>query len=331
MAAHPPAIYVDAASLLNDPAKLPPRPFPRTARRVHTPPMENLLQTMAAIVERHARAPRQATAIAGLTLYRADRPMHPAHTFYQPRMVVILRGSKKVSAGEAPFLADTATFLLVTVDLPVASQIFLAADGGAHVALSLDIDRSLLAETMQRVPPKPGNTPAPAGVVAAPMTASLLEPFSRLLGMLDQPDDIALIAPLVIQEIYYRVLRTRVGGALAQLALNGSHLSQISQVTRWIRANYQHPMSIDTLAGAASMSVTSFHRHFKAITLMTPVQYRTQIRLQEARRLLLSERKPAGAVAASVGYDSQSQFTRDYKRMYGAPPATDAARLGGAR
>jgi AraC-like DNA-binding protein len=293
--------------------------------------MENLLQSMVATAERHARAPRVSTSVPGLTLYLADQPMHPAHTFYQPRMVVILRGSKKVSAGGAPFLADAGTFLLVTVDLPVASQIFLAADGGAHLALSLDIDRVLLAETMQRVPPRPGGTAAPAGVVSAPMTASLLEPFSRLLRMLDHPADIALIAPLVIQEIYYRVLQTTVGGALVQLALNGSHLSQISQVTRWIRANYQRPMSIDTLAEAASMSVTSFHRHFKAITLMTPVQYRTQIRLQEARRMLLSERRPAGAVAASVGYDSQSQFTRDYKRMYGAPPAADAARLGGPR
>lgn len=268
-----------------------------------------------------------ATAIPGLTLYRADQPMHPAHTFYQPRMVVILRGGKKVSAGGAPFLVDASTFLLVTVDLPVATQIFLTADGQAHLALSLDIDRSLLAETMQRLPPAPFATSHPAGVVTAPMTDSLLEPFSRLLAMLDHPDDIALISPLVMQEIYYKVLRTQVGNALVQFALNGSHVSQISQVTRWIRENYQRPMSIGTLADAASMSVTSFHRHFKAITLMTPVQYRTQIRLQEARRLLLAERRPAGAVAASVGYDSQSQFTRDYKRMYGAPPATDAANV----
>lgn len=289
--------------------------------------MENLLESMGAMVERHAHQHRQATAIPGLTLYRADQPMHPAHTFYQPRLVVLLRGSKSVSAGEAPFLADTSTFLLVTVDLPVATRIFLADDGRSHLAMTLDIDRTLLAETMQRVPPRSVATLQPAGVVAAPMTRELLETFSRLLTLLDHPADIGFISSLVLQEIYYRVFRSDVGGALTQLALSSSHLAQISRVTQWIRANFNQPMSIEALAEAAVMSVTSFHRHFKAITLMTPVQYRTQIRLQEARRLMIVEGRPAGVVGASVGYDTQSQFTRDYKRLFGAPPATDAARL----
>ena len=292
--------------------------------------MENLLESMGTMVERHAHQPRQPTAVPGLTLYRADQSMHPAHTFYQPRLVVILRGGKSVSAGEAPFLADASTFLLVTVDLPVATRIFLADDGRSHLAVTLDIDRTLLAGTMQRVPPRSGAPVPPAGVVAAPMSRELLETFSRLLALLDHPADIGFIGPLILQEIYYRVFRSGVGGALTQLALSGSHLSQISRVTQWIRANYNRPMSIETLAEAAGMSVTSFHRHFKAITLMTPVQYRTQIRLQEARRLMIAEGRPAGAVASSVGYDTQSQFTRDYKRLFGAPPATDAARLSGA-
>ena len=289
--------------------------------------MENLLDAMCAMVEHHARQPRQATLIPGLALYRADQPMHAAHTFYRPRLVVLLRGSKSVSAGEAPFLADTSTFLLVTVDLPVATRIFLAPDGRSHLALTLDIDRTLLAETMQRVPPKSIAASQPAGVVAAPMSAELLEAFSRLLALLDHPADIDFIGPLILQEIYYRVFRSGVGRALTQLALSTSHLSQISRVTHWIRTHYNRPMSIEALAEAASMSVTSFHRHFKAITLMTPVQYRTQIRLQEARRLMIAEGQPAGVVAASVGYDTQSQFTRDYKRLFGAPPATDAARM----
>jgi|SRR6187402_2209584 len=325
-----PAVYADAASLLHDPAKITTERFPAEGDGSHTPPMEILLESMGSMVERHAHLPRQATPVPGLTLYRADQPMHPAHTFYQPRLVVLLRGSKSVSAGEAPFLADASTFLLVTVDLPVATCIYLAPDGRSHLALTLDIDRTLLAETMQRVPPEPVAATRPAGVVAAPMSRELLEAFSRLLSLLDHPADVGFVSPLVLQEIYYRVFRSGVGGALSQLALSGSHLSQISRVTQWIRANYHRPMSIDALAEAASMSVTSFHRHFKAITLMTPVQYRTQIRLQEARRLMIAEGRPAGAVAASVGYDTQSQFTRDYKRLFGAPPAADAARLSGA-
>jgi AraC-like DNA-binding protein len=287
--------------------------------------MQNLLDTMCDIVERHGPQPRQATGVPGLTLYQVRTPMHPGHAFYQPRLVVLLRGAKKISAGEAPFIADAATFLLVTVDLPVATQVFLAPDGRSHLAVTLDIDRSLLAEAMQRVPPTHGATAPPPGVVAAAMSNELLEPFARLLGLLDRPGDIPFIAPLVLQEIYYRVFQSTVGPALMQLALGSSHLAQIARVTHWIKENYSRPMSIDDLAGAASMSVTSFHRHFKAITLMTPVQYRTQVRLQEARRMLLNERRPAGVVASSVGYESQSQFTRDYKRMFGAPPVADTS------
>ncbi|QDE39563.1 AraC family transcriptional regulator [Luteibacter pinisoli] len=292
--------------------------------------MDQTLERMCDAVERHAAHPRQETALPGLTLYRITQAMHPAHTFYRPRMVVILRGSKTVAAGDAPFLADTSTFLLVTVELPVCSQVFLAPDGGAHLALSLDIDRDALAEAMARLPVKDGPAAAPAGVTSARMTSDLLEPFSRLLDLLDHPDDIAFLGPLVVQEIYYRLFRGGLAGTLRQLALSGSHVAQIGRATQWIKSHYAAPMSIDVLADVAGMSVTSFHRHFKAITLMTPVQYRTKLRLQEARRMLLAEPKSASAVAASVGYDSQSQFTRDYKRLFGAPPAADVARTAGA-
>lgn len=292
--------------------------------------MESLLETMCQAVERHAAGRRTATPVPGLTLFKIDQPGVPAHTFYEPRLVMILRGSKTVSAGGAPFLAHTSTFLLVTVHLPVATQVFTAADGRSHVAVALDIDRALLADTLEHLPAGTRTSQPSAGVAAAPVTHDLLQPFARLLALLDHPADIPFVAPLALREIYYRVFRSPLGPLLSQLAATSSHLAQVSQAARWIREHYDGPMSIDMLADAAGMSVTSFHRHFKALMLMTPVQYRTQIRLQEARRRLIAQGRTGGAVAASVGYESQSQFTRDYKRMFGAPPMEDAARLAAA-
>ncbi|QWT21496.1 AraC family transcriptional regulator [Bacillus sp. NP157] len=293
--------------------------------------MEAMLEAMCEAVERHAAHPRHETALPGLTLFRIGYPMHPAHTFYQPRLVVILRGSKTIAAGEAPFVADPSTFLLVTVDVPVATQVFLDPDGREHLALALDIDRDRLADVLARLPAEAvkGPAQASAGVASARLTPDLLEPFSRLLGLLDRPDDIPYLGPLIEQEIYYRLLRGSLADTLRQFALSGSHVAQIRRATHWIKTHYAAPMSIEALAEVAGMSATSFHRHFKAITLMTPVQYRTRLRLQEARRLLLTSPRQAGAVAASVGYDSQSQFTRDYKRLFGAPPTADIARTAG--
>lgn len=291
--------------------------------------MKQLLETMCAVVERHADKPRTPTDIPGLVLYQMDTSVHPIHAFYNPRVCIILRGGKTVSLGDESFQADPSTFLLVTVDVPVASRVSRAGDGKSHLALTLDLDRTLLADVLQRFPARPAPASPPAGVIAAELTASLLEPFARLLNLLDRPDEIDFVRPLIVQEIHYRLARSGLGEMLGQFALNGSHLWQISKATSWIKANYKEAMSIEELAELTSMSVTSFHRHFKAVTLMTPIQYRTQVRLQEARRMLISNGTAAGTAGAAVGYDSQSQFSRDYKRMFGAPPASDAARLMG--
>ncbi|TIX86920.1 AraC family transcriptional regulator [Rhizobium sp. P44RR-XXIV] len=292
--------------------------------------MKQLLDTMCDVVERHAHVPRYPTVVPGLTLYQMSTSVHPIHALYNPRVCIILRGGKTVSLGEEPFYADPSTFLLVTADLPVASRVFSADDGRSHLALTMDLDRALLAEVLQCLPTRQAPVSPLAGVIAAPLERALLEPFARLLSLLDHPDEIDFLRPLIVQEIHYRLARSGLGDVLAQFAFAGSHLWQISKATSWIKANYKEPMSIEDLADLAGMSVTSFHRHFKAITLMSPFQYRTQVRLQEARRILLSERLTAGIAGVMVGYDSQSQFSRDYKRMFGAPPGSDTARLMGA-
>jgi AraC-like DNA-binding protein len=289
--------------------------------------MSELLESMCDVVERHASEPRRQTAIPGLTLYRMNTTLRPVHALYNPRLCIILHGGKTVRLGDTSFDVDPSVFLLVTADLPVGSKIFVTDDGRPHMAATLDLDRAVLAEVLQTLPRRSTPASPPAGLIASAVTADLLEPFARLLKLVDRPEEADFVRPLVVQEIYFRLFRSGVGDALVQFAMRGSHLSQISRATSWIKTHYNERMSIEGLAELAGMSVTSFHRHFKAVTLMTPLQYRTQIRLQEARRMLLSERLTAGTAGQAVGYDSQSQFSRDYKRMFGAPPATDTARL----
>ncbi|MDQ0506629.1 AraC family transcriptional regulator [Xanthobacter agilis] len=293
--------------------------------------MRERLATMCDIVERHAVEERQPTPVEGLTLFRMRTSLHPLHVLYYPRLCIILHGSKSVSLGDAAFDIDPRTFFLVAADLPVASRVFVASDGRPHLALTLDLDRVVLAQVLRHLPARAVPGLPPAGLVTAPMRLELLEPLGRLLALLDRPDALDFLRPLILQELYFHLLRSPLGDTLVQFAMGGSRLSQIGRATDWIKARYAEPVSIEALAELAGMSVTSFHRHFKAVTLMTPLQYRTQIRLQEARRLLLAERLSAGAAGLAVGYDSQSQFSRDYKRMFGTPPASDTARLVAAQ
>ncbi|MEJ0011577.1 MAG: AraC family transcriptional regulator [Bauldia sp.] len=292
--------------------------------------MHELLEQMCEVADRHAKEARSPTSIPGLTLYNIRKSVHVMHVLYNPRICIILRGSKTVSLGDAPFHADAATFLLVTVDIPVASRVFVSGDGRSYLSLTLDLDRGVLAEIMQKLPLRPMPAMPPAGLAAARVSDELLEPFARLLNILDRPDEIEFLRPLIVREIHYRLLKSGLADPLVQFVMSGSHLWRVGKATSWIKAHYNEPMSIDGLAELAGMSVTSFHRHFKAVTLMTPFQYRTQVRLQEARRMLLGDHATTGTVGVAVGYDSQSQFSREYKRMFGAPPATDAARLMGA-
>lgn len=289
--------------------------------------MTDQLQRMCEAVERHCENDRQATLIDELTLFRMRTSARPAHIVYRPRLCIILRGSKVVNLAHAPFDADPSVFLFVTVDVPVSSMVYEGGDGKPHAALTLDLDRAAAASVLQRLSAIPAPSSTPAAVTAAKMEPALLDAMERLLKLLDNPADIDFMKPVIFQEIYYRLALSGLGPALAQYATSSSHLSQISRTVSWIRQHYQEPMNVADLADMAGMSVTSFYRHFKAVTLMTPIQYRMEIRLQEARHLMLSGGTQAGPAGSAVGYDSQSQFSREYKRKYGVPPALDINRL----
>ena len=287
-------------------------------------PMDRICGSIA----RHGRPGRQATAIDGLTLYCAHHANRPVNTMYRPTLCIVAQGRKQVVLGDKIFAYDASKYLVVTVDLPVSGCIVEASPVTPYLGASFDLDPARLADLLLSLPPASSSRQhRSAAMAVSALGDELLDPLARLLAMLDRPDDIAVMAPLIEREIYYRLLQGEQGALLRQVATAGSHLSQIARAIDWIREHYAEPTSVEDLAAQAGMSLTSFHRHFKAITTMSPLQYRTQFRLQEARRLMLVDEQKAGTVAFNVGYDNPSQFSREYRRMFGLPPAADAVRL----
>jgi len=285
-----------------------------------------ILSIRDAIV-RHCHARRQATIVPGLTLFRVHEPTPPVRSLYDPRLCVVVQGRKQVLLGDRTYDIGADEYLIATADLPVTARATKASAAAPHLAITLDLDRARMTELLLAMPEAPSSSAGPSsGLAVARHTDDLLEAVARLTALLDRPGDIAVMAPLVEREIHYRLLQGEWGALLAQFATAGTHLSQIGQVTDWIKSHYAKPMSVEDLARRAGMSAASLHRHFKAVTAMSPLQYRTRIRLEEARRRLLVEGRDAGAIGFDVGYESSSQFSREYRKLFGVPPATDAAR-----
>jgi AraC-like DNA-binding protein len=291
-----------------------------------------LIDDLRARIDRHALVPRQDTPIANLTLFRQAHPRPGVATMYRPSICVVAGGHKEVVLGEEIYALDEGRFLIVTVEVPVTGCVVAATPRAPYLGLTVDLDPSRIAELLLELPPQP---PAPAdpGRTAALAVGTLdepvLDPLRRLVALLDEPRAAPVLAPLIERELHYRLLTGEHGALLRQLAAADGRLAQIARATAWIREHHAEPMRVEDLARASAMSVTSFHRHFKAVTMLTPVEYRTRIRLQEARRLMLVEDLDAASIALAVGYESPSQFSREYRRAFGVSPAADAARIRG--
>ena len=226
--------------------------------------------------------------------------------------------------GEQVLRYDPASYFVASIELPVSGCIIEASPERPYMGLSLDLDRAALAALISEVPGR-AEAETQAFAVSA-VTPDLLDPWLRLLGLLETPEDIAVLAPLAERELLYRLLRGPQGALLRQAAREDSRLSQVRQAIGWIRDHYDRPLRIEALCEIAGMSPASFHRHFRAATAMSPLQYQKSLRLQQARRLLVASTEAARA-AYAVGYESASQFSREYTRMFGLPPARDAVRL----
>lgn len=286
------------------------------------------LAELQAIIGRSCGDGQTETAIPRAWLYRSIAPTAPMPGLLEPALCVVVQGRKQAMLGASTLIYDAAQYLIVSVDLPIVGNVIEASPETPYLAFRLSLDPKMLAAMLLDMPAGPGDDARPsAGLALSPLTGDLIDPIIRLLRLLDRPADIAMLAPLAEREILYRLLQGPQRDMLRQIALADSRLSQINRAIGWIKRHYADPFRIETVAETARMSPSSFHHHFKAVTSMSPLQYQKQIRLQEARRLILAQHSDAASAGFAVGYDSPSQFSREYRRLFGEPPARDAARL----
>ncbi|WP_318503123.1 AraC family transcriptional regulator [Bacillus sp. T3] len=270
----------------------------------------------------------QITAIPTLFFSRFSNMTGPNYGVYNPSLCIIVQGMKEVLLSQERFQYGPADYLVASVNLPISGQVTEASTEVPYLALKLEFTPSEILEVLrefQMEEKKKEN--AKRGLYVSKIEPSLLDAVTRLARLLDQPKDIPVLAPLIRKEIIYRVLQGEHGGTLKQIAIEGSSTNQISDVIEHIMNNYEKSFKIEELAEIAKLSVSSLHRHFKEVTAMSPIQFQKQLRLQEARSLLLSESADAAEVAFRVGYESPSQFSREYSRMFGFPPKEDIKRL----
>jgi AraC-like DNA-binding protein len=295
---------------------------------------------LRALVQRHA-APVCRELLSNLTLWSSYGPTPPTPVIYEPMLYFTLQGIKRMTVGERQLDHRPGTFLLASVDVPVVCAVIDCSPERPYLGLAVKLEPAAVAALLLDLPSKPeralaAGDAADAGhatqdelqlMTISPSTIAMKDALLRLVRLVEAPDDVPLLAPMIERELIYRVLQSEHGAVLRQLARADSRLSQIQRAVKWIRAHLAEPLPVETMAGVAAMSVSSFHRHFKAVTGLSPLAYHKQVRLQEARRRLLAEPGAVASVAFSVGYESVSQFTREYTRQFGLPPARDAARL----
>ncbi|WP_445682156.1 AraC family transcriptional regulator N-terminal domain-containing protein [Radicibacter daui] len=274
------------------------------------------------------------TPVPGLHFFRQSVAQHSVHAIYRPAFALVVQGSKRAVLGDQTFEYDHRHGLLVSVDLPMISHIFVAGADQPYLCLVIEIDPTVL-RTLLAQSPLPAAPPAPPaaavrGISVAPLEPVLMDAVLRLCRLLDNQQDIAALAPLVQQEILYRLLAGPQGHWLRDVALSQGHAPRITEAVAWLQRHYARPLRVEELAQQVGMSLSSLHHHFKAATALSPLQYQKQLRLREARRLMLVGEADAATASLLVGYESPSQFSREYSRLYGAPPARDIARLRSA-
>jgi AraC-like DNA-binding protein len=288
----------------------------------------------AELAERIARAVRDdgtAEPLAGLRLRRASAPTELGYGVSESALCVIAQGRKELRLGAERFRYDPAHYLVTTAGLPFANQITEASRERPYLGVVLTLDPALVGSVMVEAGhPAPRSQASVKAVAVSPLDAGLLDAVVRLVRLLDAPADARFLAPLVRREIVYRLLVGAQGDRLRHIAALGGHTHRIAKAIDRLRTDFDQPLRIGAVAREVGMSVSGFHHHFKAVTAMSPLQFQKQLRLQEARRLMLGEALDAASAGYRVGYDDASHFSREYKRLFGAPPARDVDRLRGA-
>ena len=283
------------------------------------------------LVERIARVMRQdgsAQPLPGLHLYRHSFPLEQVYSVVEPSVCVVAQGSKEFLLGESRYRYDPFHYLLVTVDLPYVGQVLEASKERPFLSLRLDLTPSLVGEVMVETGQAEPRDPADVRAIAvSPVDGHLLDAMVRVARLLDAPDEAPVLMPLLMREIIYRLLRGEQGARLRHLAVLGGYSPSIARAIERLRHDFDQPLRIESLARELGMSVSVFHHHFKAVTALSPLQFQKRLRLQEARRLMLSENLDAASAAYRVGYHDASHFNREYKSLFGVPPMHDVHRL----
>jgi AraC-like DNA-binding protein len=267
---------------------------------------------------------RLKTPIPGLNLHRWETPTEPTSYMLAPSICLIGQGRKRLFLGEDIYVYDARRFLITSVELPVVSQIIEASGEKPYLGLTMELNLRMIAQLMlDNDMPSAHPSKDRLGIAVSEVSIPLLNAFNRLLDLLDKPEDTQALAPLIQQEIFYRLLQGEQGSRLRQITSLGNHGYQIARAIDWLKENFSKPIKVGELAGKVGLSVSAFHNHFRAMTAMSPLQFQKKMRLNEARRLMLVEHLDVSRAAFEVGYESPSQFSREYSRLFGAPPMQD--------
>ncbi|MHA6493410.1 AraC family transcriptional regulator [Pseudomonas borbori] len=268
------------------------------------------------------------TSIASLQLIRTNQPTLPMPVIYTPCLCIIAQGRKEVRLAEERYTYDPLNYLVASVTLPVSGHVIEATPEKPYLSLKLDIEPTMIASLIADAGPIGVPNPSPArGLFLDTIDASLLDAVIRLTRLLESPRDVAMLAPLVLREIFYRLLHSPQGRHLHEIAVADSQGQRIARAIEWLNQHFDQPLRIENLAREVNLSPSTLHHRFKAVTALSPLQYQKQLRLQEARRLMLCEGLEAASASYRVGYESPSQFSREYSRLFGAPPLRDLGRL----
>lgn len=292
-------------------------------------PMETLTE-IAAVIARHvSKDGFHATPLERVTLVRSSTVTMPMPNVYRPQLCLVAQGHKEVTLGDRVFRYAPGRYGIVTYDLPVIGHVVEATPDKPYLCLYLDFDPVMLGELALRVPP-PGAPSSPVGKTVSDAGAGLLDAALRLLRLLDDPAALPVLGPLAEQEILYRLLAGPDGARMRHITSSQGRVAQVGRAIAWIGKNFRERFSIERLAAEVGMSPSSLHEHFRAVTAMTPLQFQKQLRLQDARSLMLVDDIDVTTAAFRVGYESPTQFSREYRRHFGEPPARDIARLRAA-
>lgn len=288
--------------------------------------MNERLEELRALIDRHA-APDMSTLIPGIMIARHDVSAHE-RTMSGTVMALVAQGAKRIALGDRVYEYEPGQYLVASIDLPVTGQFLDASPDHPALGFGFALDPIMVAELLLQAGSegvRHGYGPPPSSMLVSDAPMAMMDAVLRLLRLLDCPRDIPVLAPLIKREILWRLIVGEQGSAIRQLGLADSHLSHISRAVRWIREHYARSFRVEDVADLVGMSASAFYRNFQAVTAMSPIQFQKQIRLQEARLLLASHPNDVTGVGFKVGYESASQFSREYRRHFGTPPSQDAA------